>query len=480
MLLFFVDRNLNYFNSQNEILANVYWLVPIIMISFIIVKYMNKSYPIFSFRNLLILQLFLFVVQIFVAYNIYFYTGWDASTIRNTAFLMVEHPEQIAVTFGNYYSFHVNQTTMAILLGFIMRFFYTFNIGNYYFGTVIVSILIVNISGFLMTLSVYKLTNNNLISFISWLIFLVLGALSPWITIPYSDTFSMIFPILSFYLYINLPEKNSKYLAWFLITFLSIIGMLIKPQTIIVLIAILITELLFLLNNLTFKKFLSFISILVILLVANFSSNLIYEKSLEYIDFGIIPGRNFTYTHYLMTGFNPETYGVYSDTDASLSYSTGSVEEREQKNWEVIINRVNKMGIIGYLDFSSHKLLVNFNDGSFAWGGEGGFYVQMFKEKTPLSNILRNFYYHDGSFSSIFFQITQIIWLFVIFLIPFNVLNKEKSNPHKLTVILTVLGITLFSHLFEARGRYLFSYLPFFIIASSLSILELKKLVKTN
>lgn len=481
LLLFFVDRNISYFNSQNAILPNIYWLFPILLIIFNLVKIsFKKNNSILTLKNLIIAQGILLVIQLFISYNIYFYTGWDASTIRNTAFLMVEHPDQVAETFRNYYSFHVNQTTMAIILGLIMRFFYSLNINNFYFGTVIVNILIVNISGFLMTLSVFKLTQDKMTSFISWIIFLFLGSLSPWITIPYSDTFSMIFPILTFFIYLHLPKNQVKYIGWLGISFISIIGMLIKPQTIIVLIAILIVEFLFLFFDLTLKKIVNFGAIIGILLVSNFASNLIYSNSLKYIDFDIIPGRSFTYTHYLMTGLNPKTYGVYSDEDASLSYSTGSIEERESKNWDIIQKRINTMGLLGYLDFSQHKLLINFNDGSFAWGGEGGFYVEIFKEKTPLSLFLRSVYYHAGSLSKLFFQLTQIIWLMVIFLLPFNIIRNDKNNPYKLTTLITVIGITLFSHLFEARSRYLFSYLPFFVVAASLSIFKLKNLISKN
>lgn len=475
-LMFFVDRNIDYFNSQGKILSNLIWLIPILIITFFLLKFINKeSKSIFNLRNLLIAQCILLIVQIFVAYNIYFYTGWDASTIRNTAFLMIEHPEQIADTYRNYYSFHVNQTTMAILLGLIMKFFYSLNISNFYFGTVVVSVFIVNVSGLLMTLCIHKLTENRNLSFIAWLLFAILGAFSPWITIPYSDTFSMIFPILSFFLYIYLPNNKLKYISWFFIAFLSITGMLIKPQTIIVLIAIIIAELIRLLSDLTKKSIFNFLIILGIILSSNSLSNFIHKISLDYINFGIIPGRNFTYTHYLMMGLNPDTFGVYSDTDTALSYSTGSVEERESKNWNVIKERINTMGLSSYASFSAHKLLVNFNDGSFAWGGEGGFYVEIFNDKTPVSQLLKNYFYHNGTYNSIFFQMTQITWLFVLMQIPFIIFIKDKNNLSKLTIILTVLGISIFSHLFEARGRYLFLYLPFFIMLSSLSLNELKK-----
>jgi len=477
-ILFFVDRNLEYMGSQVKILSNIVWLIPILFLTVTTVRLICKYNDnfIFSIKLLIIAQIILLIVQLFIAYNIYFYTGWDASTIRNTAFMMVEHPEQIAEAFRLYYSYHVNQTTMAVILGLVMRLFFNFGIGNFYFGTVLISVLIVNLSGFFMTLNIYKITYNKSISIIAWLVFLMLGALSPWISIPYSDTYSMIFPILSLFLYLYQPDTNLKYINWFFISFLSIVGMLVKPQTIIILVALIIVEIYRLFLNFSKSRIFHFVLIITITFIASSSSNFVHNASLNYVNFGLLEGRSFTYTHYLMTGFNPRTYGVFNDEDAILSYSTATIEERETRNWDVINVRIKTMGFVGYLDFSAHKILTNFNDGTFAWGGEGGFYVEIFDGKTPFSESLRSFYYHTGKYVGIFFQLTQILWLWVLFLLPFNLLRRNKDNFGALAIILAVIGITLFSHLFEARGRYLYSYIPFFVMGSTLALDEISKI----
>ena len=168
-----------------------------------------------------------------------------------------------------------------------------------------------------------------------------------------------------------------------------------------------------------------------------------------------------------MTGLNPVTYGAYYEADALLSYATGTVEEREAKNWKVIQDRLKDYGVSGYLNFSMHKILTNFNDGTFAWNGEGGFYVQTFDSTTPLSPFLKSLYYPEGNLHSIFFQFSQWLWLLILGLIPFNIYSKDKTNKGKLVIILSVIGISLFTHLFEARARYLFLYLPFFVASAS-------------
>ncbi len=475
-ILFYYDKNVYYLGSEIGILPNFLLILPIFICIVWLVIFIHNNSKLHRLKlwHLLLAQIVLLMIQLFISYNIYFFTGWDASTIRNTAFQIIEHPELIAENFRHYYSFHVNQTTMAIILGYIMKFFYNLGIQNFYFGTVVVSVLSINLTGLFSTLSVQKITNSTKLSLIYWVLFGLLVGLSPWITIPYSDTYSMLFPSIALFLYVNMPKSILRYMTWFIIAFVSIVGMLIKPQTIIVLLAIIILETYKLVTQIELRKAINFSIIAVIIYATSILSNGIYTKSLELIDFGLIPGRNFTYSHYLMTGFNPVTFGVYYDHDASLSYSTATIEEREAKNWEVILKRIDNYGFVGYLDFSVRKILTNFNDGTFAWGGEGGFYVEIFEQKTFASDFLRDIYYHTGRYVNIFFQFVQFIWLLVLVLIPFGILTKDKTNYSKAVVYITILGIFAFTHLFEARGRYLLTYIPFFIMAAvfALGVIE--------
>lgn len=466
LIVVIVDRSVDYLGSNVSILPNLVSILIITAILVLSIRYRLIIKIRFTLKTILIVHLILFIVQAIAAYSVYFYTGWDAATVRNTAFQMVEHADKLIGPFAMYYSYHVNQTTIAISLSYIMRFFYDFGIGNYYFGTVIVSVLFVWLSSLFLTLSVRKISKSDSTTLFVFFLFLFLGALSPWITIPYSDTYAILFPSFALFLYVYTRETKWFYPALFLISLASVFGTLIKPQTIIVLIAIVIVELIEFFSQ--WKKGILILSVLAVsVLFAQKVTMEVYYKSIYIYDFGIVQGRNFTYTHYLMTGLNPVTYGAYYEDDALLSYATGTVDEREAKNWKVIQDRLKDYGFLGYLDFSMHKILTNFNDGTFAWNGEGGFYVQTFDPTTPLSPLLRSIYYPDGSLHTVFFQFSQWLWLIVLGLIPFNILSKDKTDKGKLVIILSVIGISLFTHLFEARARYLFLYLPFFVAAAS-------------
>ena len=54
--------------------------------------------------------------------------------------------------------------------------------------------------------------------------------------------------------------------------------------------------------------------------------------------------------------------------------------------------------------------------------------------------------------------------------------KREQINSVLLVAVLSLIGITLFQTVFEARARYLFNYSPFFIFVSAIGWMENVKL----
>lgn len=46
----------------------------------------------------------------------------------------------------------------------------------------------------------------------------------------------------------------------------------------------------------------------------------------------------------------------------------------------------------------------------------------------------------------------------------------EEKNKENFVIVLSLVGIVIFTFLFEARARYLILYVPFFVIAAMLGI----------
>ena len=83
------------------------------------------------------------------------------------------------------------------------------------------------------------------IAWIAYGFYFILGGVSAWIMIPYSDSTGIIFPIFLFYLSVKIKETESvkkRCMLLFLLFFFCYIGFEIKPMAAIVVIAIVAVE----------------------------------------------------------------------------------------------------------------------------------------------------------------------------------------------------------------------------------------------
>lgn len=183
----------------------------------------------------------IFLLQILIVYSYYFRTGWDVNEIIQSAYLYAKgNNDEIAVW---YFSTYPNNVILLKILGLIFRFFIIIGLEKYsYFLTIILAIATVMIS----SLFLFKITNyifkNEKVAWILYWIFTGLITISPWLSIPYTDTIGMIFPILMLNLYIFMKKESFKFC---ILGFLFIFALSLKPQTAIAGIAIVLYELLF-------------------------------------------------------------------------------------------------------------------------------------------------------------------------------------------------------------------------------------------
>lgn len=423
---------------------------------------------------LIIANVLLFGVQIFITFHMYFYTGWDVKGIRTTVNDIIQNGGVIGA--GNYYSYSIypNNVNLTAVLLIIEKSFLYFGLNGYY-GSLIVSNLLVNLAGIFTFLSTYNITSRYSYAVFSWIMFVLVAALSPWISIPYSDTYSIVFPILAFYLYISRKPDKTYYIRWFLIGFLCLFGYTIKPTVIIVLIAILIIEFLEVLTRFEKKTLINKLFPLILIIAAALPVLLINSLSKKLMGVELDKNREFQIYHFAMMGLNTETNGVYSGDDVNFSASFATIEERNNANISVIQERLTNFGLLGYVKFLGRKALINFSDGSFAWSCEGNFYNQIPKRDGIIATFLRNLYYQDGAYYTHFLTYTQILWFIILILLPGMGLFLKKPEYKSITVILAIVGISFFVMLLEARARYLYNYLSFFAIGAGIGASSIKR-----
>lgn len=458
-----------YYGSKNFTLPNIVSLL--IGLSFGILAYLllRKTHFFLNPRKpqIIIFSIFFiaFIIQLIIIIFGYFYTAWDAGYI-NTLADSVTNTGSLPLE-DHYLSIYPNNIFIVFILSLLksVPFF-----GHHYLFLLGFNALLVNLAGLFTCLTICKLTSPKT-AILSNLITIPLILLSPWIIIPYSDTMAIIFPILTFYIYLTM-RSNYKYA---IITFLSIIGYYIKPTCIIVLIAIIFIEFIhhkpkrntYSIKNPQFVK--TAISIPFTLLLCF----CIKQFSINYIDFHqASDAKPVNFVHYLAMGQNDQNSGVYLEEDIEDA-KYGTLFE-----FKKFLRRITNRTPIEQAKFFGSKLLVNYNDGTFAWSFEGNFYSNIPDRDSPISNFLANLYYRGGAYYNVFIQTEQIIWIFVIFGCAF--LFYKHASKEATIIGLSLIGIFLFVMLFEARARYLYCYSPFFVTAAAIGFPNFINFIKST
>lgn len=426
-----------------------------------------------------ILFILLFIVQIIILQNIYFETGWDLEHIFKAINQYVETgilEDKTYFAEYPYFSVYPNNLFLVTIFAVIGRIVVHFQYHGVYKALVLLDIILVDLAGIVMVKTIENFTNRKNLKILGTLIFIAFIGLSPWFLVPYSDTYSILFPISVLYCY---TKKDKKWYHYLLIGLCSYIGYLIKPTSIIILIAIILIECyktIFKIKDKTKMKFVAkngatiVLGIAIALILKMGVINIInYESEKEY---------TISFYHYLMMGINQDSTGAFSHEDIIASLSIRNYDERVEYNKKTFVERLKSLSFKDFCKFYTKKTLVNYNDGTLAWGREGDFYSTVNDKENKLANLLKDFYYNDGSLYYVFSDIMQVIWIGILLFVMLGAILKE-FDYNTTVAYLALIGLTIFTLLFEARARYLYLYAPYYIILAVIGIETIYKKYQT-
>lgn len=255
---------------------------------------------------------------------------------------------------------------------------------------------------------------------------------------------------------------------------LSCVGYHIKPQIFIVFIAIVIVECMDWKSKKISAAFLRRGGILYAL-AGIILITLLYNTFMHNITEQLDSEKKFGITHYAMMGLNSVNNGSYLSEDVLFSDSFPTISERTAANMDVIGQRLQDMGVSGLGVHLARKLLTNFGDGTFAWKNEGEFFKGIYEQKNSvLSPLLRNIIWGSGKMNILSETVRQGVWICVLAASLGLFGYKKTMNNTLLVTTWSIVGLILFELLFEARARYLYIYVPFFIITG---VLGIKKII---
>ena len=423
-------------------------------------------------------MIILFVVQIFIAYNIVFEPGWDAGGVYNSAKIFVNgNRADIVIRYP--FSMYPNNLLLLFIESAVISFCNLFANENEVVQLMVFAVLnsMINVAACYLTYKSASLICKKEIAFAAFILAVLNFGLSPWNVVFYSDSLGLVFPILTFYLFMK-PNKTEKmnWISKIMAVIAGCIGYNIKPQCLIMLIALFIFQFFSCLRNK--KKLLQIVMLagcfIFSLITIKTSINLICEKNQIVLD----SNQRLGMSHFLMMGNNEEGGGLYVGDDVIYSKSFATPQERKKANIQRTFERMKDMGIAGYLRFLAKKMLTVYNDGTYAWGGEGNFFMVVFPQPdNHIAVFLRNIYYADHKYYDIYVTVMQSIWVFVLGAAALSGLGKE-NRQEIIVLMLSIAGLTLFEVLFEARARYLYTYAPVFCILAAIGIEKLNSEIK--
>ena len=180
--------------------------------------------------------------------------------------------------------------------------------------------------------------------------------------------------------------------------------------------------------------------------------------------------------HYLgmgaMRGLPPYTEcntGAYCSRYADDTAVEGA-KNREKFTLGLIRNSFLNNFPFDWIKFAILKISWSFNDGSFGVWGEGSSnnHRIIFINNDKVSRIVRRVLSFNGDKFSIYKIFVSAIWFISLILLIIYLINPVKNNSISVILSSIVLAIIAYQALFENRARYIFIFLPVFILGATL------------
>ena len=150
--------------------------------------------PEYRKRLWIICSLTALALQMVMIHSYYFYTDWDVETIVESAMAAVTGSD--ISRHENYFSMYPNNLVLVTLFGWVVRLAYSLGLAEHaYFALLVFQCVVCWGTGMLMCMLVHRLLHSDVMTAVAWIFYQLLVGISPWISIPYSDSVALIFPV---------------------------------------------------------------------------------------------------------------------------------------------------------------------------------------------------------------------------------------------------------------------------------------------
>lgn len=364
----------------------------------------------------------------------------------------------------NYFHYSKNNVNVVIYLAFLYKIVKDWRV------VIFLCALGTNIAAIFIALTIQEFLKDNRITIVFLLGTEMLIALTWRAFLVYTDNVAMPFLAISIFLYASkLPDKWKYPLFLLFITIASYI----KVTCMIIVLAMVPAAILSFVGGekkVIIKKWLYCIACFTLIMGGSLLIQKYQLNKYRHVTSRAVKGWQYMF----MVGQNDKYYGVNNNEDKELrrEYMSKFDTNKELNDacYQEAIRRVKARGITN-IRFFLDKMDIIFGDGYFDK-------VQTVRKHD--GSLKADIYVEGGRFYELFYTLLQVIWFGILLLMLFGgVFGDKKGMP--LFYPISIMGITLYTLLFEGRSKYLYMLLPVFIVYAAICMNALlKKKYKLN
>lgn len=457
----------NVYYSDNNILSIIFmfctlavWNILYLLI-YKKIKLLNKKYEVIF---LLIYFLIVSILQFTILKQLSVAPGWDFGMVFSNAKSFVYTGIREINVYPEYFQFFPNNIMLFVLEVIFIKIGSIFHIEAIY-SAYVMNIIFIDIALLLLYLTIRKISNskNAVFGSILTLFFLPLFLYTPII---YSDTVTLFIPIGFVYLFNMKDDKKiiskRNIISFILIGFLLFLGKELKITSLIIFIALVMS---YFIIEFKLIKFVNIGISMCVLIICEllFKTVIVNNDKFQFQvnDYGSVP-----VTHWVMMGVEDidvdnsgrNSYGGYNENDYKLTESLKNGKDAIKFNLTETKNRISKMGIIGYPNYLLKKSVNTWTDGYYFSN------IKLSLKPLHPNSYLYNFLLANDSsrdFIRSYVKGTQYALTIIIIIGSILKLSKKSEIDY---LRLSLIGLFIFFLLWENRSRYIFNYIPIFIL----------------
>ena len=270
----------------------------------------------------------------------------------------------------------------------------------------------------------------------------------------YTDSLSILFPLVAFYALLKAESENKmllKIILYILFAVTCLIGALIKLSVLIIVIAATIYVLL----KKKWRDVLLLVSISIIVISTGFATFNAYMYN-NYLEKEKAESINMPILYWIDLAFHGD--GRYNN---EIFWAANNFDSQEEKNTylkEDIKIAIKELGFEGILKLFEKKSAIAFGDGTFA--------LSDFLDDRPANNgFLHKFLLYDSKYYSAYSTVATAVFLSLQLLMIISIF-LEGTDFKLAFPKLSIFGIMLFLLFWEINSRYITIFVPFIIICA--------------